>query len=76
MNPVYRTIRRMVDARKIILDRLEERGLTRSDLVQLVKGKVPRTTVYSFLDGTYPLNHVALGHLLTALALTIKPENR
>jgi hypothetical protein len=63
-----------VDLLAIVQDRMQELKLSRYWLAAAVADRVSARSVYYFLAGKRDLNHVALGHILHALGLSIRRQ--
>ena len=68
----------MADIRQSILDRMRELGWTINHVSVLVKGRIPRRTVYAYLTGEVDARTEVASILMEVLGLTItsKPVKR
>ena len=68
----------MADIRQSILDRMEEFGWTINHVSVLVRGRIPRRTVYAYLTGECDARTEVASVLMEVLGLTItsKPVER
>jgi len=68
----------IMDIRRAILDRMHELGLNINQVSLLVKGRIPRRTVYTFLTGRVDARTEVASVLMEVLGLTItsKPVKR
>jgi hypothetical protein len=68
----------MADIRQSILDRMEELGWTINHMSVLVRGRIPRRTVYAYLTGESDARTEVASVLMEVLhlAITSKPVKR
>jgi hypothetical protein len=60
--------------RQLVLDRVEALGLSRYQVVQMVKGRVSAQAVYAYLAGKRDMTSDFVTHLLDVLGLEVKPK--
>jgi hypothetical protein len=66
----------MVDIRKIVLERLAEKDMSRFRLTENLRGRVPPGPIYAFLAGKSRLNSSAMGIVLHHLQLAVVPREQ
>ncbi len=62
------------DIRRSIVKAFEATGWTRNRLAAEVEGKISRSLVYAYIDGTNDMTSEKVNHLLGALGLKIVPS--
>jgi len=62
--------------RKVIIKRMNELNLNPNQLSEMLKGKIPRQTIYDFLSGKTDARSEVVSELIKALKLELKPKNK
>lgn len=62
------------DIRRAVLDAMKKSGITRNQLAVAVAGKVSRSHVYEFVDGTADIGTEKAAHLMQSLGLKVVSE--
>lgn len=63
----------MTIIRKAIIKRMNELNLNTNRLSEMLKGSIPRQTVYDFLSGRTDARSEVVSELIKALGLEIRP---
>jgi len=63
----------MTMIRKAIIKRMNELNLNPNRLSEMLKGSVPRQTIYDFLSGKTDARTEVVGALMKVLGLELKP---
>lgn len=66
----------MTMIRETILSRMKELGLNPNRLSEMLKGEIPRQTIYDFLTGKADARSEVVSALLEALDLELKPKKK
>lgn len=66
----------MTMIRETILSRMKELGLNPNRLSEMLKGEIPRQTIYDFLTGKADARSEVVSALLEALDLELRPKRK
>ena len=66
----------MTMIRETILSRMKELGLNPNRLSEMLKGEIPRQTIYDFLSGKADARSEVVSALIEALDLEIRPKRK
>ena len=66
----------MTMIRKAIMKRMKELDLNPNQLSEMLKGKIPRQTIYDFLSGRTDARSEVVSELIKALGLELRPAKR
>ena len=66
----------MTMIREAITKRMKELDLNPNQLSEMLKGKIPRQTIYDFLSGRTDARSEVVSELIKALGLEIRPAKR
>ena len=66
----------MTMIRKAITKRMEELNLNTNQLTEMVKGKIPRQTIYDFLSGKSDARSKVVSELAKVLDLELVPKKK
>ncbi len=69
-------IAHMTMIRKAIIRRMKELNLNPNQLSEILKGKIPRQTIYDFLSKRTDARSEVVSELLKALGLELKPKKK
>ena len=75
MHTEYRIIEYMTMIRKAILKRMDELKMNPNQLSKILKGSIPRMTIYDFLSGKSDARSEVVGEIMKALGLKILPKS-
>lgn len=64
----------MTMIRKAIIERMTELNLNANRLSEMLKGKIPRQTIYDFLTGNTDARTEVASDLMKALGLELTPK--
>ncbi len=66
----------MTMIRKAIIKRMNELNLNPNQLSEMLKGRIPRRTIYDFLSGKTDARTEVASALMKALGLELKPKKK
>ena len=66
----------MTMIRKAITERMKELDLNPNQLSGMLKGKIPRQTIYDFLSGKTDARSEVISELIKALGLELRPAEK
>ncbi len=66
----------MTMIRKIIIKRMNELNLNSNQLSEILKGKIPRQTIYDFLSGKTDARSEVVSELIKALGLELVAKKK
>ncbi len=66
----------MTMIRKTIIKRMNELNLNPNQLSEMLKGSIPRQTIYDFLSGKTDARSEVVSELIKALGLELKPKKK
>ena len=66
----------MTMIRKAITERMKELDLNPNQLSEMLKGKIPRQTIYDFLSGKTDARSEVVSELIKALGLELRPKKK
>ena len=66
----------MTMIREAIKKRMQELDLNPNQLSEMLKGKIPRQTIYDFLSGRTDARSEVVSELIKALGLELRPDKR
>ncbi|OHB54353.1 MAG: hypothetical protein A2173_10120 [Planctomycetes bacterium RBG_13_44_8b] len=70
---IYRIYQFMTMVRKVIIKRMKELNMNPNRLSEMLKGEIPRQTIYDFLSGKTDARTEVVSALMKALELEISP---
>ena len=66
----------MTMIRKVIIKRMNELNLNPNQLSEMLKGRIPRRTLYDFLSGKTDARSEVVSELMKVLGLELKPKKK
>ena len=66
----------MTMIRKAITERMKELNLNPNRLSEMLKGKIPRQTIYDFLSGNTDARSEVVSELIKVLGLELVPKKK
>lgn len=66
----------MTMIRKAITERMKELNLNPNRLSEMLKGKIPRQTIYDFLSGNTDTRSEVVSELIKVLGLELVPKKK
>jgi predicted transcriptional regulator len=66
----------MTMIRKIIIKRMNELNLNPNQLSEMLKGRIPRRTIYDFLSGKTDARSEVVSELVKTLELELRPTKK